>query len=334
MPISLIILIGLAIVFDFLNGVHDSSNIGATMISSRAIAPRAALAMTAVAEFAGPFIFGVAVANTIGNEIVDSAYLNITVIISALLSAIMWNVLTWLLGIPSSSSHAIIGGIIGSVVIAAGFKAIILSGVIKVLITLFISPILGFVAGFLIANLIYMLSWKATPKVNGLFKKLQIVTSLGLALSHGTNDAQKTMGIITLGLLISGVIPSFQVPFWVVVVCASAIALGTSVGGWQLIRTLGSKFYKIRPIHGFASQIASAAVILTASLVGGPVSTTQVVSTSIMGVGTADRKSKVRWGVAGEIASAWLFTIPSTALLAAGIYWLLSVGVPAIIKIF
>jgi len=334
MPLELIILIGLAIIFDFLNGVHDSSNIVATMISSRAISPRLALTMTAVAEFSGPFIFGVAVANTIGHEIVDSTYLNITVIISALLSAIVWNVLTWLLGIPSSSSHAIIGGLIGSVVIAAGFKAVILSGVIKVLITLFLSPILGFVAGFLIANLIYMLSWKATPKINGVFKKLQIVTSLGLALSHGTNDAQKTMGIITLGLVISGIIPTFEVPFWVVVVCASAIALGTSVGGWQLIRTLGSKFYKIRPIHGFASQLASAAVILTASLVGGPVSTTQVVSTSIMGVGTADRKSKVRWGVAGEIASAWLFTIPSTALLASGIYWLLSVGVPAIIKIF
>lgn len=290
--------------------------------------------MTAVAEFSGPFIFGVAVANTIGHEIVSADQLNIEVIIAALISAIVWNILTWLLGIPSSSSHALIGGIIGAVAIGAGFQAIKLSGVIKVLISLFASPVIGFIAGILIANLVFLLSWKSSPKVNGVFKKLQIITSLGLALSHGTNDAQKTMGIITLGLVISGVIPSFQVPMWVVVVCAAAIALGTSVGGWQLIRTLGSKFYKIRPVHGFASQITSAAVILTASLVGGPVSTTQVVSTAIMGVGAAERVSKVRWGVAGEIASAWLFTIPSTALLAAGIYSFIKFGIPFFAGLF
>jgi PiT family inorganic phosphate transporter len=334
MPILLIVLIALAIIFDFLNGVHDSSNIVATMISSRAIRPRMALVMTAIAEFSGPFIFGVAVANTIGNEIVSSEHLNMLVIIAALCSAIIWNIMTWILGIPSSSSHALIGGIIGAVIVGAGFREIILSGVYKVLLTLFLSPVVGFFAGMLIANIVYLLSWKATPRVNGVFKKLQIVTSLGLALSHGTNDAQKTMGIITLGLVISGVLPTFAVPFWVVVVCATAIALGTSVGGWQLIRTLGSKFYKIRPVHGFASQLTSAAVILTASLIGGPVSTTQVVSTAIMGVGAAERMSKVRWGVAGEIASAWLFTIPSTALLAAGIYWLISTGIPALIKLF
>ncbi len=334
MPFSLILLIGLAVIFDFLNGVHDSSNIVATMISSRAISPRVALALTAVAEFSGPFIFGVAVANTIGHEIVASEQLNIEVIIAALLSAIAWNILTWLLGIPSSSSHALIGGIIGAVAIGAGFQAIKMSGVTKVLISLFASPIIGFIAGILIANLVFLLSWKSSPKVNGVFKKLQIITSLGLALSHGTNDAQKTMGIITLGLLISGMIPTFHVPMWVVVLCAAAIAVGTSVGGWQLIRTLGSKFYKIRPVHGFASQITSAAVILTASLVGGPVSTTQVVSTAIMGVGAAERMSKVRCGVAGEIASAWLFTIPSTALLAAGIYAFIKYGIPFISTLF
>lgn len=324
MPPLLIVLILFALVFDFLNGVHDSSNIVATMISSRAIAPRAALAITAVAEFCGPFIFGVAVANTIGNEIVESDQLSMLVIIAALVSAIMWNVLTWLLGIPSSSSHALIGGIIGSVVVGAGFSVIKMDGVLKVLIALFTSPIIGFLAGMLIANIVFLFSWKSTPKVNGVFKKLQIITSIGLALSHGTNDAQKTMGIITLGLVISGVIPTFEVPFWVILLCAGAIALGTSVGGWQLIRTLGSKFYKIRPVHGFASQITSAAVILTASLVGGPVSTTQVVSTAIMGVGAAERVSMVRWGVAGEIASAWLFTIPATGLLGAGIFSLLN----------
>jgi inorganic phosphate transporter, PiT family len=330
----LIVLIVLAIGFDFLNGVHDSSNIVATMISSRAIRPRMALTITAIAEFCGPFIFGVAVANTIGHEIVSSEHLNIVVIIAALSSAIIWNIITWLLGFPSSSSHALIGGIIGAVIISVGFKEIQMAGVIKVLISLFASPVIGFFAGMIIANIVYALSWKATPRINGVFKKLQVFTSIGLALSHGANDSQKTMGIITLGLVISGVLKEFVVPFWVVVICAAAIAIGTSVGGWQLIRTLGSKFYKIRPVHGFASQITSAAVILTASLFGGPVSTTQVVSTAIMGVGAAERMSKVRWGVAGEIASAWLFTIPSTGLLAAGIYWLISTGIPRLIALF
>jgi PiT family inorganic phosphate transporter len=333
MPPLLIILIALAIIFDFLNGVHDSSNIVATMISSRAIQPRIALLITAVANFVGPFIFGVAVANTVGHDIVDSAHLNILVIIAALASAIVWNILTWILGIPSSSSHALIGGIIGAVIIGAGFGAIKMAGVWKVLIALFASPIIGFIAGWIIINIVYLLSWKTSPRINGVFKNLQIITSLGLALSHGTNDAQKSMGIITLGLLISGVISTFQVPFWVVLLCATAIGVGTSVGGWQLIRTLGSKFYKIRPVHGFSSQVASAMVILTASLLGGPVSTTQVVSTAIMGVGAAERISKVRWGVAGEIASAWFFTIPSTALLAAGIYWVIATAIPALLKL-
>lgn len=334
MPISLIIIIILAIAFDFLNGVHDSSNIVATMITSRAISPRIALVMTAIAEFSGPFIFGVAVATTIGDEIVASEFLQVEVLIAALVSAIAWNILTWLLGMPSSSSHALIGGLIGAVAIGAGFHAIKLAGVLKVLIVLFVSPVIGLVAGFMIANIIFLLSWKATPRVNNLFKKMQIITSLGLALSHGTNDAQKSMGIITLALLITGQISTFAVPKWVILICATAIAIGTSVGGWQLIRTLGSKFYKIRPVHGFAAQATSAAVILTASLIGGPVSTTQVVSTAIMGVGAADRVSKVRWGVAGEIASAWLFTIPSTALLGAAVYWVITTGFSAIIKLF
>lgn len=334
MPTTLIILIALAIVFDFLNGVHDSSNIVATMISSRAIQPRVALAMTAIAEFSGPFIFGVAVANTIGSEIVDPNFLSIGIIIAALLSAIFWNVMTWLLGIPSSSSHALIGGLIGAVTVGAGFRAIQMSGVLKVLIVLFTSPIIGLIAGMIIANIVFLLSWKATPKVNTLFKRLQIVTSLGLALSHGTNDAQKTMGIITLGLLITGLIPTFEVPFWVIVICAAAIAIGTSVGGWQLIRTLGSKFYKIRPVHGFASQATSAAVILTASLIGGPVSTTQVVSTAIMGVGAAERLSKVHWGVAGEILTAWLLTIPSTAIIGGGFLSLLQLPIFSFLNLF
>ena len=333
MPPSIIFLIALGAIYAFLNGVHDSSSIVATMISSRAIQPRAALLITAVAEFTGPFVFGIAVANTIGDQIANPQFLNVQVIISALLSAIFWNVLTWLLGIPSSSSHALFGGIIGGVIMGAGFHAIVMSGVIKVLISLFISPVIGFFAGYLVAQLVYAFSWKATPKINGVFRKLQIVTSFGLALSHGSNDAPKSMGLITLGLLVSGQIDKFIVPEWVVLVGASSIALGTALGGWQLIRTLGSKFYRIRPIHGFSTQISSALVTLTASLLGGPTSTTQVVSASIMGVGAAERVNQVRWGVAGEILSAWLITIPITAALAALIYWLIEFGAPILSRL-
>jgi PiT family inorganic phosphate transporter len=334
MPPLLIILILFALVFDFLNGVHDSSNVVATMISSRAISPRVALGLTAVANFVGPFIFGVAVATTIGHDIVSAEHINLVVLIAACLAAIFWNVLTWILGIPSSSSHALIGGLIGAVVMAAGFKVIIMKGVIKVLIALFASPVIGLIAGMIIANLIFLFSWKASPKINGVFKKLQIVTSIGLALSHGTNDAQKTMGIITLGLVITGMQETFAVPFWVILICAAAIGIGTAVGGWQLIKTLGSKFYKIRPVHGFAAQATSAIVIITASLLGGPVSTTQVVSSAIMGVGAAERVSKVRWGVAGEIASAWVLTIPATMLVGAAFYWLFSIAIPYLINLF
>lgn len=334
MPVSLIILIFLALVFDFLNGVHDSSNVVATMISSRAIPPRTALMMTAVANFLGPFIFGVAVAKTIGNDIVSAVHINLSVLIAACISAIIWNILTWVLGIPSSSSHAIIGGLVGAVIMAAGYQVIMMEGIIKVLVALFASPIIGFITGIIIANFVYLSSWRASPKINVVFKRLQIITSIGLSLSHGTNDAQKTMGIITLGLVIAGFQSTFEVPFWVIVVCAAAIGLGTAVGGWQLIKTLGSKFYKIRPVHGFSSQATSAIVILTASLLGGPVSTTQVVSSSIMGVGAAERMSKVRWGVAGEIITAWVITIPATMLVGAGCFWIIDQIIPYLIDLF
>jgi PiT family inorganic phosphate transporter len=320
----LIIVIVLALIFDFLNGVHDSSNVVATMISSRALSPRVALWMTAVANFFGPFIFGVAVANTIGHEVVAADSINTPVLVAALLSAIFWNILTWVLGFPSSSSHALIGGFVGAVVVAAGWQAILMHGFEKILIALFLSPFIGFLVGYLVLRLILMISWNATPRVNAVFRRSQILTALILALSHGTNDAQKTMGIITLALVTGGVLDTFAVPFWVIMICASMIALGTAVGGNKLIKTLGGKFYKIRPVDGFASQVASAAVILSASLVGGPVSTTQVVSSAIMGVGAAERVNKVRWKVAQEIATAWLLTIPATAILAAGLYWVIT----------
>ena len=324
MTTLVIVVIVLALAFDFLNGIHDSSNVVATMISSRAFSPRVALGVTAIAEFSGPFLFGVAVAKTIGHEIVAAETISTLVLVAALASAIVWNLLTWYLGFPSSSSHALIGGLIGSVSMAAGFQAIQMAGIEKILLTLFTSPIIGFVVGFLVLRLIYILAWNATPRVNILFKRSQMITGVALALSHGANDAQKSMGIITLALVTGGYLQEFAVPLWVIVMCAGMIAFGTAVGGWSLIRTLGGKFFKIRPVDGFASQLASASVILTASLIGGPVSTTQVVSSAIMGVGAGERANKVRWHVAQEIVTAWILTIPASAAVGAGVYWLIS----------
>ncbi len=324
----IIAIIVLSLGFDLLNGIHDSSNIVATMISSRAFSPRVALGMTAVANFVGPFIFGVAVAETIGHEVVVAEAIDLQVILAALASAIIWNLVTWYLGFPSSSSHALIGGIVGAVIVGAGTRAIMLPGLVKILVALFASPIIGLIIGYLVLRLLFLICWNASPRVNFVFKQSQLITSVVLALSHGTNDAQKTMGIITLALVTGGILKVFSVPVWVIVICAGMIGLGTAIGGWRLIRTLGGKFYRIRAVDGFASQLASTAVILGASLVGGPVSTTQVVSSSIMGVGAAERINKVRWGVAQEIAMAWFLTIPATGLVAAGLYWLLSILIP------
>lgn len=320
----LVILVGLALAFDFLNGIHDSSNIVATMISSRAFGPRFALGVTAAAEFLGPFILGVAVANTIGNDIVSSSAISLEVILAALVSAILWNLLTWFLGIPSSSSHALVGGLVGAVAMGSGLGAIHPSGLEKVLMALFISPLLGLLSGYFFTKLVFFLARAASPRINWFFKRSQIITALILAFSHGTNDAQKTMGIITLGLVTSGSLDVFKVPTWVIAASAGSIALGTALGGWRLIKTLGAKFYRIKPVDGFCAQTTAALVILSASLLGGPVSTTQVVSSAIMGVGAAERINKVRWGVAGEIGVAWLVTIPATALAAAGVYWIIS----------
>ncbi|MBC7250927.1 MAG: inorganic phosphate transporter [Anaerolineae bacterium] len=314
-------LVTIALIFDFLNGFHDSSNIVATMISSRAMRPRSALLLSAVAEFCGPFLFGVAVATTVGHEVIVEQAVTLPVILAALVSAITWNVITWLLGIPSSSSHALIGGMLGAAVVSFGFQAVLVRGLLKVLAALFFSPVLGLLAGYLIMNLVLFLVRGASPRVNWLFKRAQTLTSLALALSHGSNDAQKTMGIITMGLVATGYLPTFEVPWWVVLLCAGAMSLGTALGGWRLIRTLGGKFYKIRPVHGFTTQITSAVVILGAGLLGGPVSTTQVVSSAVMGVGAAERLSKVRWHVAVDIVMAWILTIPVTALLAALLHW-------------
>ncbi len=323
MSSELILVIILALVFEFINGMRDSSNIVATMISSRAFTPRVALGITAIAEFAAPFLFGTVVAKTVGNSIVDSSVLTLKMVIACLIGTLIWNLVTWFFGIPSSSTHALIGGMLGSIFVAVGADAIKFNGVYMVIIALFASPVLGFVVGFLTLRIIYLLSWNASPSINNFFKQGQIVTALSLAFSYGTNDAQKTMGIITLSLVISGVLAEFSVPIWVIVISAMAMTLGSFFGGWRMIRALGAKFYKILPVHSFAAQMTSAFVILLASLVGVPVSTTQVVSSGIVGVGASERFGKVRWTVVTDILTAWAITIPVSGLISAGIYWLI-----------
>ena len=316
----LTVLIASALIFDFLNGFHDSSNVVATVISSRALQPRTALLLAAIAHFIAPFLFGVAVATTVGKGVIDPSAISTSVVLAAILASIVWNLITWWLGIPSSSSHALIGGLLGASILAGGFEIVQLNGLGKVLLALFIAPPLGFIAGYILMALLRTILRSTNPRISTLFKRFQLLTSLSLALSHGTNDAQKTMGIITMGLVTSGFQETFHVPIWVIAASAGAIALGTALGGWRLIRTLGGRIYKIRPIHGFTAQASSAAVILTAALLGGPVSTTQVVGSSIMGAGAAERISKVRWGVGREMLITWLVTIPATVLLSALFY--------------
>lgn len=319
----LIALVAASLLFDFLNGYNDSSSIVATVIASRSMSPRRALTLTAVCEFAGPFLFGVAVATTVGKGLLETSVVTLPVVLAGVIGAIVWNRAAWFFAVPSSSSHALVGGLMGAAALAAGLGAIQFGGVLKVLVALFVSPLLGFGVGFLLMRVILYLAQNATPRINDWFRQWQIFTSMGLALSHGANDSQKTMGIITLGLVASGQLASFAVPLWVIMLSAAAIALGTSLGGWRLIRTLGGRIYTIRPVHGFATHIAATSVVLGAALLGGPVSTTQVIGSAITGVGSAERISKVRWSVAEEMLVAWGLTIPVTMLVGAGVFWVI-----------
>ena len=324
MSATLILVIALALLYAFINGLNDSSSIVATMISSRALSARSARLMTAVAEFLGPLVVGTAVARTIGNVVVNPASISTHVILAAILAAILWNLFTSFLGLPSSSSHALVGGLVGAVVLAAGTHAIQVAALVKILLSLFLSPVIGFGIGFLVLRVIMVLSWEATPGINMLFKRGQILTVIALGLSHSSNDAPKTMGVITLALMTEKYISSFAVPTWVILISALAISAGTAVGRKRLVRTVGGGFYKIEPVDAFCSQLSSAIVIVTSSLLGGPVSATHVLSSTIMGVGAAERPNKVRWNLVQEIAMAWLLTIPLAALLAAGLYRLIN----------
>ena len=319
---SFLLFLASVLIFGYLTGVTDSANVVAPIISSRALSPRRALVLTVIATCLAPFIFGLAVARTFGAGVIIPQSVTLPIVTAATLSALLWRGLTWWLGLPSSSSHALVGGLVGAALAGAGWQAVHPQSVTKVLVALFLSPIVGLFAGYLITELIYFLAQNATPKVNALFRNGQILTAIALALSWGANDAQKTIGLLALGLAVYRG-ERFAIPAWVTAVSMAALALGALTGGWRLIRTLGMKFYRIRPVHGLAAQAAAAAVIFGAAFVGGPVSTTQVVSTAILGAGAAERVNKVRWGVVSEIVWAWVLTIPATSVVGAGLFVLL-----------
>jgi PiT family inorganic phosphate transporter len=341
MELSLILVCGcivLLVMFDVTNGFHDTANMVASVVASRAMTPDQAIILVSVFTFLGPVLGGTAVANTVGTFVtLESLPTNIglTVLLSATLSAILLNLITWWRGLPSSSSHALVGGLCGAVVISAGADHVVLgwqeliehrrwTGLTMILASLIFSPLLGFGMGWAVHRLMRVLLRRAHPDLNRTLRRLQMLGAAWLAFSHGANDAQKTMGIITLVLVVAGWLPHFEVPFWVILICATGITLGTAFGGWRIIRTVGFSIYRLRPLHAFDSQLASAAVISAAAAVGGPVSTTHVVSSTIMGIGAAERPRAVRWGKAMEILFTWLVTLPGAALLAAVIYLLVA----------
>ena len=321
---TLIAVLGLAVLFDYINGFHDTANAIATSVSTRALSPRVAIAMSATANFAGA-LTGTAVAKTIGAGLIVPQAEGGLVVAAALMGAIVWNLLTWRLGIPSSSSHALIGGLLGASAAAIGFSAWQVGGILgKVILPLVGSPIVGFAGGFALMVVIFNLFRRAHPKtMNDRFRRLQVLSAAFMAFSHGSNDAQKTMGVMTLALVSAGIIPEFKVPLWVIVLAAGAISFGTAAGGWRIIRTMGSKVVKLDPVHGFAAETTAASIIFGASTLGMPVSTTHVISSAILGVGSSDRFRAVHWGVARRIGIAWVLTLPASGLVAALAYVLL-----------
>ena len=308
----------LALVFDFINGFHDTANAIATSVSTRALQPNHAIIMAAMLNFLGAMV-STGVAKTIGGDIVSSASIvDEKIIMSALIGAIIWNLLTWWLGIPSSSSHALVGGLIGAVLISIGAEGLNLVGIGKIIVSLIASPCIAIVTGIIIMNILFRMFEKSNPHaVNDKFRKLQVLSAATMAFSHGSNDAQKSMGIITLALFSGGMISEFEVPTYVKILCAMAMAIGTATGGWRIIKTIGGKIFKLEPPSGFAADLNSSIVVFGATLLHLPVSTTHVVSGSIMGVGTAKRINAVHWGVAQQMVKAWIMTIPITAAIGA-----------------
>jgi inorganic phosphate transporter, PiT family len=306
--------IAVALIFDFLNGFHDAANSIATIVGTRVLRPLQAVAIAAFANFAGPFLFGVAVATTIGKGIINPDFVTINIIIAALVGAIVWDFITWLLGLPTSSSHALVGGIVGAGLAGVGAKAIIFDGIQKTLMGIVISPTVGLVTAFLIALLIMGVFAKFKPHaVNSVFGRLQLVSSTYFSLTHGANDGQKTMGVIALILLTQGVITKFQIPSYVILMAAVAMSLGTFVGGWRIVKTMAFKITQLRPYQGFSAETGAATILATLAWLGIPASTTHAISGAIMGVGAVKRMSAVRWGVGQRIVWAWIITIPASA---------------------
>lgn len=326
LSLVLVVVVIVALAFDFTNGAHDTANAIATVVSTKVLSPGVAVMMAAILNLVGALI-GTHVAQTVGSGIVHPDMIRgcQALTLAGLCGAIFWNLLTWHLGLPSSSSHALIGGLIGSTLAYKGFQALNVTSIFyKVLIPLVLSPIGGFVAGYLMMLALSWIFCNAHPrKVNKTFRRLQIVSSAFMATTHGTNDAQKTMGIITLALFIGHQIPDTTVPFWVQLTCALAMAAGTATGGWKIIKTMGHKIFHLEAVHGFSAETSAAGVIAAASSLGAPISTTHVISTAILGVGSSKRLSAVRWGVARNMAIAWILTIPASAAVAAFCFELL-----------
>jgi PiT family inorganic phosphate transporter len=317
------VIVAIALGFDYTNGFHDSANAIATTISTRAMTPRAALAMAAVANVVGALL-STGVAKTIGGGIITAPKdtKGLVLVFAALVGAIVWNLITWYFGLPSSSSHALIGGLVGAALASAG--SVKWSGVIdKVVVPMVVSPLVGFVLAYLVMLATLWIVRNGKPsKLNRGFRVLQVVSGATMAFGHGTQDAQKTMGVITLALVVAGYEQSFDIPLWVILSAAAAISLGTYSGGWRIMRTLGRRVVKIDPVGGFAAQTTASAVMLTTAYVyAAPISTTHVITSSVMGVGATRRFSAVRWGVAGNIVTAWVLTIPAAAIVAAAVYW-------------
>lgn len=310
-----------ALLFDYINGFHDTANAIATSVSTRAISPKKAILMTAVLNFLGALV-STGVAKTIGGDIVLSPDLiDSSIMCAALLGAIIWNLLTWMWGIPSSSSHALIGGVIGAVGVSAGFGALNEQGILKIFLSLILSPVVAMVGGYIIMKVLLFIFGRFSPiALNDRFRNMQVLSAILMAFSHGSNDAQKAMGIITLTLLSGGYISTMNVPTWVKLACATSMACGTAVGGWKIISTMGTKIFKMETINGFAADLNSALTIFTATFLHLPVSTTHVVSGSIMGVGSSKRIKAVNWGVARSMVMAWCVTIPLSAIMSALIY--------------
>jgi PiT family inorganic phosphate transporter len=316
-----LIVIFIALIFDYLNGFHDSANSIATIVSTQVLSPQKAVLFAAFFNFVAAFTLDVKVAKTIGSGIVNLSEVDVYVIAAGLGGAIFWNLLTWYYGIPVSSSHALVGGYGGAAVMKLGFGVLVMSGWIKIIAFIFIAPLIGFVFGMI--NM-FITTWivknQKPRKVDRVFRRLQLVSAAFYSFGHGTNDAQKTMGIIVGVLVAANYLDHFYIPFWVVIICHFAIAMGTMFGGWRIVKTMGMKITKLRPIGGFCAEFAGAATLIGTALLGIPVSTTHTITGAIVGVGSLNRVSAVRWGVAGKIVWAWILTIPLSALCGALIY--------------